>query len=309
MKKIVLLITIIVAMITGCSKAPSNEKGDIHIYTLNNKDGKVNSKILEDALVENGFRIGINSNIHDGLSKMYKESGFKIYNAISLYHPKISMDLIKMYADSGVFVPMGLTIYQKENETDLHIAVVRADTQAKMLGSDGLILKSLEAEIAKVITTLFPTAVHSYNEKSLKEARPLITKYTLDIEEGDFEDAKEELEESFEDKFAEAGFVMPSYFDFSEEFGDDSPYDFYSTYSICKIEVIKSVSKVKPEAAAFAPCTTMMYKKKGEAKIVMGFPSVYNWMSSAVITDQASVDALMKAQIDFEVILKAVTNN
>ncbi len=305
MKRIVLLIAVVVMI--GYSKSLNSTEGDLHIYTVNNKDGKLNSIILEKALIKHGFRVGVNSDIHDGLSKMYKESTFIIYNAISLYHPKISIDLIKKYSDAGIFAPMGITLYQKNDETTLHIAVVKADTQAKMLGSDGSILKRLESEIIKVITATFPSAKHTYNEKSLKENRPLITKYVLNIGDSNYEDAKEELEENFENQFAKAGFVMPSYFDFSDEFGNDSPYDFYATYSICKIDVIKSVSKIKPEAASFAPCTTMMYKKKGENKIVLGFPSVYNWMSSAVISDKVSLDALIKAQTDFEAILKDVT--
>ncbi len=308
MKKIVIYIAIITAMMmAGCSSSTNNVKGDLHIYTVDNTDGKITPKMIEDAFTQAGFTIGINSDIHGGLTKRDIKSGFKVYNAISIYHPNISINLVKKYADAGVFLPMGLAVFQKENETDLHISVVSAAKQTKMLGSGGVLLKSLEAEIDKVITTLIPNVKHTYNDASLKDDRVQITKYELDIGDADWEEAKENLEENFEDQFDAAGFVMPSYFDLSDEFGDDSPYDFYATYSICKIDVIVSVSKVRPEAAAFAPCTTMMYKKKGEAKIVMGFTAVYNWMSSAVITDKDSINALNKAQTDFEAILGDVT--
>jgi uncharacterized protein (DUF302 family) len=67
------------------------------------------------------------------------------------------------------------------------------------------------------------------------------------------------------------------------------------------------VAKTRPEAAAFAPCKTMVYKKKDEDKIVVGFPAVYNWMSSALVEDKEATAVLLKAQKDFESILKSIT--
>lgn len=307
MKKIVILVTMVAVMLTGCFNSPEAVKGDIAIYSVDNKDGKITTKMIEDAFVKGGFSIGLNSDINQGLTEKFKENNFKIYSTISIYHKKLTMDIVKKHADAGVFLPMGMAIYQKNTEDTLHIAVTTAATQAKIAGADVKIFHALEAEIAKVLTTLLPKAKQSYNDKSLEETRTLLTKHSLDLKGEDWEDAKENLEESFEEAFEEAEFVMPSYFDLSEEFGDESPYDFYTTYSICKIDVIRSIAKVKPEAAAFAPCTTMMYKKKGEDKIVMGFTSVYNWLSSAGIKDKDSKDALMNAQTVFEGILKDVT--
>ena len=298
---------LVIFMIAFLSVASLYAKGDLHIYTVDNKAGKVTPLMIQKAFAKSGFTIGINSDIHDGLTKYYGKSGFTIYNAISLYHTTISMRLLKEQADAGIFVPMGIVVYQTDKETDLHIAVVSADAQAKILGKETRLLGELEFFIDKVIMKLLPNAKHTYSKESLEETRTLLTKYSLDVKGKDWEDSKEELEENFEDGFADAGFVMPSYFDFSDEFGEDSPYDFYATYSICKIDVIKSVSQVRPEAAAFAPCTTMMYKKTNEDKIVLGFTAVYNWLSSAAITDKSSIDALMKAQTDFEGVLKAVT--
>ncbi|MBU1643064.1 DUF302 domain-containing protein, partial [bacterium] len=73
------------------------------------------------------------------------------------------------------------------------------------------------------------------------------------------------------------------------------------------LKVIYNVAKSRPEAAAFAPCTLMVYKKKGDDKIVMGFPGVYNWMSSARVQDKNAREVLMKAQKDFENILRSAT--
>jgi len=309
MKKMLILMVALMVVMTGCFGPSKVEKGDLNIYTVNNKDGKITPKMIEEAFKANGFAIGVNADISDGLMKMFKENDFKIYNNISLYHKDITLGLMKAHADAGILAPMGVVIYQKLGSDNLSIAFSSAEAQAKMIGAKAEEFKSLEESVSKVITTLLPKAKRGSNEESSPETRTLLTKYAFDIKGEDWEDAKDDLEENFEDQFAKAGFVMPSYFDFTQDFGENSPYDFFATYSICKIEVVRSISKVKPEAAALGPCTTMVYKKKDEDKIVMGFASVYNWISSAKVQDKKSVDGLLKAQSDFEAILKDVTKN
>ncbi len=217
--------------------------------------------------------------------------------------------LLNKYADAGILVPMGMVVYQGTNEDDLHIIVARADMQAKIIGVNPQELQNLEVAILKVITTLFPIAIHTYNDESKVQPREFITKYTLNLKDADFEDVKEELEENFEEKFSEAGFAMPSYFDLTDDLGENSPYDFYVTYAICKIDVLRVIIKVNPEVAVLGPCTTMIYKKKNEKKIVMGFASMYSWISSANVEDKASVDGLLETQRVYESILKDVTKN
>jgi len=49
-----------------------------------------------------------------------------------------------------------------------------------------------------------------------------------------------------------------------------------------------------------------IYKKKDENKIVLEYPSVYNWISSALIKDKDGVDVLLKAQEQFKAILAEI---
>jgi uncharacterized protein (DUF302 family) len=111
--------------------------------------------------------------------------------------------------------------------------------------------------------------------------------------------------------FVPRGFVMAASMDYDADIfqddGKENPYDFYETYSICKLPIIYTVAKSRPEAAAFAPCTTIVYKKKNEDKIVIGFPAVYNWLSSAKVEDKEAKESLLKGQEEFEAILKEVT--
>jgi len=314
MKAIVIFCTMIGVLVAGSGEADSQKNGDFHIYTVDNKNANIKPKMIQDALKSSGFVIAGNADIQVELLNKYEDNNFKIYNNISFYHREITLKLLNKQADAGVLVPMGMVVYQGLNENDLHIVVTTAAMQAKVIGVDAQELQDLEDAVLSVITTLFPTATHTYNDKSTLEQRELLTKYTLDLKKNHFKDTdmddfKDAFEKKFEVMFEEAGFAMPSYFDLTYKLGKNSPYDFYVTYAICKIDVLRTVAKVTPKAAVLGPCTTMIYKKKNEDKIVMGFASMYNWISSAHVKDKASVDGLLETQSVYENMLKEMTQN
>ena len=286
-------------------------QGDLHLFEVSNKAGKITPLTIEEALTKSGFSVDLNSEMNTPFKKQFQKTTFKVFTLMTFHHPKLSIDLVKKYPQAGVLTPMGVGIYQAQDEDTLHLSLLTSDAQAKILGSDTKILKQIEDEVLKVINATLPNAKHSISEDSLKESRKLVTTYEMDLDGEDWEESKEEFEMNLEAGFEPFGFVMPGYMDFNEEMTQEgsveSPYDFYTTYSICKLKVIYTVALSRPEAAAFAPCTTMVYKKKDEDKIVVGFPAVYNWMSSAKVEDKAAHEVLSKAQEDFESILKEVT--
>jgi len=285
-------------------------KGDLHLFEVDNKAGKITPTVIEEAFTSNGFSLGVNSEMNGPFQKQFQKTTFKIFTLLTVYHTKLSKDLVKAYPQGGVFVPMGVGIYQSKGEDTLHISILTAEAQAKILGSDDTILKEIEVETLKIIKNLLPNAKQTLSKDSLEESRALVTRYELDLDGEDWADAKEEVEMNLESGFEPLGFVMPSFIDYNEELTEndaESPFDFYDTYSICKLKVIYNVALTRPEASAFAPCTVMIYKKKDEDKIVMGFPAVYNWMSSAKVEDKEASAVLMKAQKDFEAIFKDIT--
>ena len=303
-----IIIAITVALFCALSL---QAKGDLHIFSVDNKAGKITPIAIEEAFTKNGFSLGINSEMNGPFQKQFSKTTFKVFTLLTVYHTKLSQDLVKKYPQAGVFVPMGVGIYQGLNEDTLHISILTSKAQAKILGSDSKILDKIEKETLEIIKTLAPNAKYSLSEDSLKESRDLVTRYELDLDGEDWEEMKEETEMNLESGFEPLGFVMPGFVDYNEELTQEgtveSPYDFYDTYSICKLKVIYTVALTRPEASAFAPCTVMVYKKKDEDKIVLGFPAVYNWMSSAKVTNKEANAVLMKAQKDFESILKDVT--
>ena len=307
MKKIVLFITALLCAVS------LQAKGDLHLFSIENKDGKVTPYMIEEALNRGGLHVELNSNMIGPFKKQFKKTQYNVFTLMTFYSEKYTRDLVNKYPKAGVFTPMGMGIYQAKNENILHLSILTAEAQAKILGiSDSDLLKKIEAEVLAVIKKNFPTAKHTYSEESLPSSHGLVTIYEMEIDEDeDSDDVLDEFQMNLEAGFKPFGFVVPEFMDLNEVLTKDgsiaSPYDFYITYSICKLPVIYTVSKSRPEASAFAPCTTMLYKKKGENKVVVGFPAVYNWLSSAKIEDKEAKTTLLKAQKDFESILQDIT--
>ena len=301
MKNIIILIAALLSV------SILSAKGDLHMFEIDNKDGSITTKQIEKEFINNGFGIGINSNMNRPYMIQFKKTSFKIYTLLTVYHETLGFELVKKQPDAGVFLPMGVVIYQRKGEDTLHVSVLTSEAQAKILGFDDEILKTIETKVLAVLNKILPQAKHRFSEEALKEANPLITKYEFDLDGEDKEEGIENLIMSLENGFELYGFIVPSTLEVNEKIKGDSPYDYYKTYSICKLPVIYTVSLTTPEAGAFAPCSLMIYKKKDEDKIVVGFPAVHNWMNSAKVVNKDAIAVLLKAQKQFEEILIEAT--
>jgi len=286
-------------------------QGDFHLFDIENKAGKYTPEIIEKAFEKNGFYISANSEMNGPFKTQFKQSRFDVFNLLTVFHKEYSEALVKKHPTAGIFVPMGVGIYQTKGDDTLHVAILTAQAQEKIVGFSEELFSKIEAAMIKTLKKALPNATMRYSKDAIKAEGPLVSMVELEVEPDEWEDAKEELQMVVEDGFKPRGFVMANYTDYNymltKEDTVESPFDFYDTYSVCKLKVIYNVSKTRPEAAAFAPCTMMMYKIKGEDKIVMGFPGVYNWMSSAYVESEDAKKVLMKAQNDFEQILSEAT--
>ena len=285
-------------------------QGDLHLFDIENKEGKYTPAVIEKAFADNGYYISANAEMNKPFMIQFQETKFDIFNLFTVFHKEYSQSLIKKHPTAGIFVPMGVGIYQAKGDAFLHVSILTAQAQEKILGVKEEILHKIEKSMIASIMKALPTAKMNNSKQALKAEGPLMTMFEVEVDE-DWADTKEELVMVIEDGFKPAGFVMSNFTEYNymltKEDTVESPFDFYDTYSICKLKVIYTVSKTNPEAAAFAPCSFMFYKKKDENKIVMGFPSVYNWMSSAYANNAESKKVLMKAQTDFEAILREAT--
>lgn len=315
MKKIIniLLMLGLLLSISACSKT-EEAKGDIRIFTVANDPKSKLPFDIEKQLEKDGFYISANSEMNKPFNIQFQQSDFDVFHLLTVFHKELSEELVKLNPNAGIFVPMGVGIYQAKGDSKLHVSILTSNAQTKILAHEASrpVLEKIEKLLIASLMKSMPNAeVAIENDNPLPAKGPLVSMYTLEVDPEDWEDAKEELAMTIEDGFKPKGFVMSNFTEYNymltKEDTVESPFDFYDTYSICKLKVIYNVAKTRPQAAAFAPCTMMLYKKKGSDKIVMGFPGVYNWMSSARVTDENAVKELMKAQTDFENILKNAT--
>ncbi|MGB5965012.1 MAG: DUF302 domain-containing protein [Sulfurimonadaceae bacterium] len=305
-KKIVLALLFITTNILA--------QGDIKIFSVENDPKSDLPAVIEKTLEADGFYISANTEMNEPFKIQFQQSDYEVFHLLTVFHLKLSDALIKKYPDAGIFIPMGIGIYQAKGDKSLHASILTAEAQSKILGMKTVdpLLASIEKEVTVSLKKAMPKAtVNISDDNALPAEGPLVSRFEMEVDVDDWADAKEELQMTIEDGFKPAGFVMSNYTEYNyiltEEGTKESPFDFYDTYSICKLKVIYNVAKTRPEAAAFAPCTLMVYKKKGDDKIVMGFPGVYNWMSSAHVEDKNAKEVLMKAQTDFEQILRDAT--
>lgn len=306
---------------TACTSGPkvteqaqtNNAHGDIRIFSQNNDPKSDLPKVVEAKLAEHGFSIAANTEMNKPFNIQFQQSDFDVFYLLTAFHTDLARKLVMKYPDAGVFTPMGFGIYQAKGDKQLHVSMLTAEAMAKIIGLDSVdpLLKSIEKEAMAALKAAMPDAAITVEENPLEPVGPLLSKYSLEVEADDYEDALDELDMGIQGGLQPKGFVLSNQLDFDMVIGEDesveSPFDIYNSYSICKLKVIYNVAKTRPEAAAFAPCTMMIYKLKGAEEIVIGFPGVYNWMSSAHVSDEAAKAELMKAQQDFETLLTDLT--
>lgn len=304
MKKIVLLAWIIVGMVS------LHGAGDLHMFTVPNADGKINAKVIEKALETSGFVISANTDMNGPFVKQFGQSDFTQFNLLTAFHKTLTESLVRAHPDAGIFIPMGFGIYQRNSDKELHVSVLTAQAMVKIAGFDASEFGLIEKEVLSVLKKALPEAKITVSETSLPAQGTLLTRYVRSTDAASWAADKGSTEMMIEEGLKPSGFILSNFTDYNLYVNEDispSPFDFYDTYSICKLKVIHTVAKTRPEAAAFAPCSLMVYKKKDSNEIVMGFPGVYNWMSSANVTDPDGKAVLLQAQKDFEEVLKSVT--
>ena len=286
---------------------------DVQIFTVDNADGKITPKSIEDAFVKEGFFISEHRDMNAPFVASFKETTFDIYNLFTVYKKDTVRILSVKYPEIGLFTPMSMSIYAKKGSKTLSVAFLSASASARMMNipEDHPEIVALGKSIATALHASMPKgALEIAKYKMKKPAGELISRATLDIDkDADWEEVKDDFQMEFEGSLAPSGFIMAGFTDLGYDFEENNitAYNYYDTYSICKLEVIYVVAKTHPEAGAFAPCSIYMYQKKDDNKMHMAFPSVHKWIAAMGIEDKESIDVLLDAQKKFEVILEKLT--
>ncbi len=293
-------------LLTG---ATANEKAqDIQIFTSANADGKITPKTIEAALVKAGFFVSENRDMNFPFKIQFKETSYDTYNLCTFYSKEETLTLVEKYPQIGMFAPLSMSIYTKKGDNKISVSSLTPAAIAKILKipADNAALLKMGKMLKDALKAAMPEGKFETLAYTVQKATgALVTSYTMEMDPEEWEDEKEEFQMEFEGTLSPSGFVMAGFNDLNYDF-DESKYekfDFYDVYSICKLPVIYTVSKLHPEAGAFAPCSLHMYKKKGENTMHIAFPSVYNWISSMAINDKESVKVLEEAQASMNKII------
>ena len=285
---------------------------DIEVLTSKNKDGKITTKSIEEAFKKAGFFISANRDMNEPFKKQFKESSFDIYNLFTFYKKDVALELAKKYENIGLFTPMSMSIYTKKGEKKISVSSLSLSAMQKIMKipTDDKMLTNLKELVQKTLKIAMPNGTYDkLSYKSQKSTEELVTNFTMEMDKIDWDEELEELKMGFEGELAPNGFVIAGHNNLGDDFDDANytAYDFYEVYSVCKLPVIYTIAKTRPEAGAFAPCSLYMSKKKGDNNLKMGFPSVYNWMSSMTVENKDDIKVLKDAQDRMEKILIGLT--
>ncbi|MDD2698104.1 MAG: DUF302 domain-containing protein [Arcobacteraceae bacterium] len=281
---------------------------DVQIISVDNKDGKITPKTIEEVFKSNGFYISDNRDMNTPFTKQFGQTDFKVYNLFTAYHSQSVKNLAKEYPNIGLLTPMSMSIYTKKGESKLYVSSLTLDAMAKITGISAT-NKDLQ-NIAKITKSLLERAIPNGKWETIDYGvspmeKELVTKMNITLKDGQWKEDSESLIEEFEGNIEMQGFVQAGYNNidyYFKEAGDNS-FDLFVSESICKLPVIYAVAKTRPEAGAFAPCSVMIYKKHNDNVMYVAYPNVYNWISSLTIVDKESLKQLLEAQAKMEVIL------
>jgi uncharacterized protein (DUF302 family) len=300
---------------SAVKKTGTENNQDIRIFTVENSDGKITGATVEKAFEETGFAIDGNNDMNKPFLARFGGTYYPVYRLATVHDPDLTAKLVKVNPQIGLLTPLSMSIWQdKEGNMNISSLSLRGMARMTQIPMDNPDLVALADKMEKALRAALPGGhfkMLAY-QKIADASKPLAVSFETEFnvaEDATVDDAKEDFEAEFEGEMEPIGFLFPGFISVNDELqerGNDS-FDFFDTYSVCKLDVIYPVSKTHPEVGAFAPCTFYLYKKKGDRKVHMGFPSVQNWITSTDIKDKPSLDPLIEAENLFIDVVNSVT--
>lgn len=266
-----------------------------YFLTTKGDYGTLNSTVAK-TFSDAGYKLGENRDMVTPFKKQFNNSYFAFYNLLNVHNAKFVSKLTAIDPNFGAFSPFTVATYEKDGK--FYAGVLKPTAMAEILGMKGgkKELESYEKEVIALLKKALPKATeHKVNYKTKNSKLPYLISYEYETD-SDASSTKNDLEMQFENEIDVNGFVIANYNDLMSQIDNKDDFGFFSTYSICKLSVFYYVSKTRPEAGVFGPCTFAMYQQKGADHAVMVYPSVYNWIDRLGIDDQEAIDQLLRAE-------------
>ncbi|CAA6818888.1 MAG: Unknown protein [uncultured Sulfurovum sp.] len=297
-----ILVALLLATVQSFASSANNQ-----IFAVDNTDGKITAKTIEEAFNKSGMTVDVNNNMNSIFEKRYKKTHHKSYNLAIFSNNELVTKLLKEYPGIGRITPLSMSIYSDDKKNTINVSTLslkgmaRAsgipETNADLIAYAKMLDKALHAALPK----------GKYLEKANTAAAPknVLTTFTTEFELEDGEtyvDMKDGLKEEFESEIGSVGFLIPKSYDIATE-----DYDFYDTYSIIRFNVIFPLSKEHPDAGSYAPFSLAIYKKEGDDAVNIEFPSISNWATDLAVSDTEALAEVKKTQSMIQGILEELT--
>ena len=269
---------------------------DINVYET--KDSKaINYKTVGAMFKASNYTVEAVSKLDKKFKKAFKDTTFDKFKIIAVKENDISGKLIAKYPDAGAFIPFSVVLQSYSNSDKVTFTTLNTDTMKKVLGAKNCkLLDKLEKKNNQMASSF-----------GFDISKPKKFDYVTANPEGDLLYKKEIkgnpriLSNKLTNTMLKHKFSIVNELDLKKEYPSvKKNFDFYKTYSICKVKVLHVSVQTRPEAAAFAPCSLIVYKKKGSDKTTIAFPSTYNWLSSLNMKDPKAVKILRDEQKEIE---------
>ena len=290
-KKIVALVALLFAF------AGANE--NILVYKVENKSHGVTAETIADGLQKNGYVVAKNQDMNGPYKIQFGESTFHSYNLMSVYHADFATKTILKSANAGIFAPFSIGVYQRNGDDNLYVAFLSGSGQQRILKVEDKLYKDLEELNKKTIAKILPNAkISALEYESAKTDKDFYTKYSFEVEDEDAQEGYEGMMMMMRGNMKTAGFVVANYIDFNEVLKEKGveDYEFFHSFSLCKLKIIYELSKKTPEAGSFAPCTMNIYHKKGSNKTEIVSLNINGLISMLALEEKDLVDMLDKTQ-------------
>jgi len=304
MRRLAMAALIAVGLLGGCGGTPKPKEtaqSDMMYFLTTTGDFDTLTNKVFEAFKAAGYTMGENRDMVTPYKKQFGETHVAHYNLLTVHHIGFVSKIAQTESDIALFSPFILLTYEKDGK--FYAGFLRPTFMAKIIGAkSGMdLFKAYEDKSIAALQSALPGAAEHRPDYPVKNSgKPYVVKVVTEMDEdADPADKKFEMQMIFEDGLAPYGFIIANFnnlaYELSEKAGDES-FEFMDTYSICKLPVIYNVSKSRPEAGVFAPCSLAMYKKAGSPEVVIAYPSVENWIDHLGVTDETSLAELKEAQ-------------
>lgn len=295
---------IIIKDITSSQKL----KGDFQVYSIENVHRDILPEQVAKALEEAGFSISMYKNVNDSFKEKFHETRFAFYTIITIYQEEILLDLFREHSQMGLFSPISMVVYRLKESDVVTISSLSHRGLSKIMKIDenDVTLQKLTDKIEATINLFVKDEFFRKNSfDTLFAEQSLVNSYQIPLHSNTLKNTLHDFELMFQQKLKERGFSIVDSNNFTDKLQKpmQEMYGCYKVFSICKLELLYEVTKTYPNAGIFAPCSFFVYQKRGDNRIYLGFPSVYNWMRVLSITNMSNIEYLLEVQEEMNLVV------